>query len=147
MDVVEAGDIHSRANTDLMATPLPDSAPRSPATKKGKTEPSLSELQDNMVRFVAEKNERKYSLATLIKKNADTTEALKDSSEFIFGEIPKYEERHHDDRKELQPWKTRQLRWSLRLPGLPEREGEEVTQHVMDTFRAVIPCAEEDLRF
>ncbi len=98
MDVVEAGDIHSRANTDLMATPLPDSAPRSPATKRGKTEPSLSELQDNMVRFVAEKNERKYSLATPIKKNADTTEALKDASGFIFGEIPRYEERHHDDR-------------------------------------------------
>lgn len=38
-------------------------------------------------------------------------------------------------------------RWNLRLYGLPEQEGEDVKQRMIDICKAVIPDAGEDLHF
>ena len=87
MEVVTTGDMHSYAGgseVEVGGAPLPDSAPTTPVTKKGKTGPTVSDLQDNIVRLVAEKiKENADSFALLIKKNTDTIEALKETSEFL----------------------------------------------------------------
>lgn len=57
------GNIHSYAGgSKLEATdaPLLDSAESTPVTKKGKIQPTLSELQDNIVRLVAEKIKKNH---------------------------------------------------------------------------------------
>ena len=38
-------------------------------------------------------------------------------------------------------------RWNLRLYGLPEQEGEDVKQRVVDICSTILPNAGEDLRF
>ena len=79
---------NSYTNADSEVTPLPDSAPSTPATKKGKTKPTLSELQDNIVRLVAQQIKVNADcLAILIKNNTDTIEDLKKTTEFLFQEI------------------------------------------------------------
>ena len=81
MEVVKTGDMHSYAGGSKMevgGTPAPELGAKYPSYKEKKTELTLSELQDNVVRLVAD------SLALLIKKNTDTIEALKETSEFLF---------------------------------------------------------------
>jgi len=162
MEVVKAGDMHTYTNSDGRVVPLPDSAPCTPVAKKGKAEPTLSELQDNIVRLVAEKiKENADHLAGLIKKNADTIEALKESSEFLFNEVQdmkteiKTVKNASDDHQKritgledrLNEMERYHRRWNLRLYGLPEQEGEDVKQRVIDICKAVIEDPEEDLRF
>ncbi|KAL0146668.1 hypothetical protein M9458_058008 [Cirrhinus mrigala] len=161
MEVVKAGDMHSYANSDGDIPPLPDSGPCTPAAKKGKPEPSLTELQDNIVRLVAEKiKENADNLANLIKKNADTIEALKESSEFLFNEVQDMKKeitavkKKSDDQQKiitdvedrLNEMERYHRRWNLRLYGLQEQEGEDVKQRVIDICKTVIQDPGEDLR-
>ncbi|XP_051980432.1 uncharacterized protein si:ch211-196c10.15 [Xyrauchen texanus] len=161
MEVVKAGDIHTYTNSDGGIVHLPESAPCTPVAKKGKVEPTLSELQDNIVRLVAEKiKENADNLAGLIKKNADTIETLKESSEFLFKEVQDMKTEiktvkiaSDDHQKRITGLEDRvnemeryHRRWNLRLYGLPEQEGEDVKQRVIDICKAVIQDPEEDLR-
>lgn len=60
--------------------PIPDS-PSSPAPKKGKSEPTLAEMQDNIVRLLVEKiNERADGLE---KKADDLEKLIRQNSESI----------------------------------------------------------------
>lgn len=161
MEVVKAGDVHSYTNSDGGVVPLPESAPCTPVAKKGKIEPTLTELQDNIVRLVAEKiKENADNLAGLIKKNADTIEALKESSEFLSNEVQEMKteittvKNASDDHQKritgledrLNEMERYHRRWNLRLYGLPEQEGEDVKQRVIDICKAVIQNPEEDIR-
>lgn len=165
MEVVKTGDMHSYAGSSEMEVgggPRPDSAPSTPVTKKGKIEPTLSELQDNIVRLVAEKiKENADSLALLIKKNTDTIEALKETSEFLYKEVQDvkmvvatvkqasdvHQKRITAAEDKINDMERYHRRWNLRLYGLPEQEGEDVKQRMVDVCRAVIPDAGGDLRF
>lgn len=137
--------------------PLPDSAPSSPDPKKSKSEPSLSEIQDNIVRCI---NERVNGLEELLRANTVSIEALKKTTEFLFNKV-KYVK---DDMKNLKrdvkvihevsdaqgkqiskmdsrlnevEWYKR--RWNLRLYGLDEQTGEDVKAQVVDICCAVLP--------
>lgn len=153
---------HTYAQAELVL--LPDSAPSTPATKKGKMEPTLSELQDNIVRLVAEKlKENADSLAYLIKKNADSIDSLKDSTEFLAREIQtvkadvtlvKQTNEKHEGKLTKLDEKVNELeryhrRWNLRLYGLEEIEGEVVKDRVMNICKAIVPSDSngEDLQF
>ncbi|KAL2082797.1 hypothetical protein ACEWY4_022615 [Coilia grayii] len=141
---------HTYAQTEI--TLLPDSAPTTPVTKRGKTEPTLSELQDNIVRLVAEKlKENADSLACLIKKNADSIESLKGSTEFLAKEvqsvkadvtlakqvIDKHESQITKLEEKVNEMERYHRRWNLRLYGLEEMEGENVKDRVIDICKTI----------
>ena len=84
----------------------------------------------------------------MIQHNAASMDALKENAEFVFKEIQhmkrdvttaKKVTTDHDKRiSELEDMvndaERYQRRWNLRLYGLPEQEGEDVKQRVMDTI-------------
>lgn len=160
MDIVSANG-HAYAQAEFVV--LPDSAPTTPATKKGKMEPTLSELQDNIVRLVAEKlKENAESLASLIKKNADSIESLKESTEFLAREVQtvkadvvivkqvneKQEGRIAKLEEKVNEMERYHRRWNLRLYGLEEKEGENVKERVIEICKAVVKSNNgEDLQF
>lgn len=67
---VNVVDMHSYARPQSPdCVPLPDSMPSTPAPKKGRPEPTLAELQENVVRLLVDKiNERADDLEKLIKQ-------------------------------------------------------------------------------
>ncbi len=63
---------------------LSDSTPSTPEPKKSKSEPSLSEIQENIMRCI---NERVNGLEELLRANTVSIEALKKTTEFLFNEV------------------------------------------------------------
>lgn len=89
-------DMHSYARPQSPdCVPLPDSITSTPAPKKGRPEPTLAKLQENIVRLLVEKiNERADGLEKkaddlekLIKHNTESIDALKENAEFLLKEI------------------------------------------------------------
>lgn len=131
-----------------------DSAPHTPDSKKSKNEPSLLDLQNNVVRLLTEKiNERADGLEKIIKKNSDGIEALQKSTEFLSREINdikaeltglKTSSSTHDKKildleAKVNEMERYRRRWNLRLYGLDEREGEDIKKKVVDICAAVLP--------
>lgn len=131
-----------------------DSAPHTPDSKKPKNEPSLVDLQNNIVRILTEKiNERADGLEKIIKKNSDGIEALQKSTEFLSREINdvkadltglKSSSGSHDKKildleAKVNEMERYRRRWNLRLYGLDEHEGEDIKQKVVDICAAVLP--------
>lgn len=137
--------------------PLPDSTPCTPNPKKSRDEPSLSEIQENIMRCI---NERVNGLEELLRVNTVSIEALKKTTEFLFNEVKDVK----DDRKQLKKdmkvihevsdahgkkmseidsrlneVERYKRRWNLRLYGLAEQSGEDVKAQVVDICCAVLP--------
>lgn len=92
MDVVTEFHSYSAANADV--TPLPESNSSTPNPKKVRSEPSLLELQDNIVRMVSAKiRESTDSLAQMITRNTSSINDLKEHSRVSFPRNSRYEER------------------------------------------------------
>ncbi|MED6259529.1 hypothetical protein ATANTOWER_024631 [Ataeniobius toweri] len=87
MDIVKANEMHTYVYVAAECSLLPDLAPCTPFMKKGKIWPTLSELQDNIVRLVAEKIKKSAENLAMMKRNADSIEDLKDTSEVLFKEL------------------------------------------------------------
>lgn len=85
--------------------------------------------------------------------------ALKESSEFLFNEVQDVKseittvKKISDDQQKritgLEDWlnvmERYHRRWNLRLYGLPEQEGEDVKQRMIDICKTVIQDYGEDL--
>lgn len=137
--------------------PLPDSTPCTPNPKKSRDEPSLSEIQENIMRCI---NERVNGLEELLRVNTVSIEALKKTTEFLFNEVKDVK----DDMKQLKKdmkvihevsdahgkkmseidsrlneVERYKRRWNLRLYGLAEQSGEDVKAQVVDICCAVLP--------
>lgn len=138
--------------------PLPDSLPSTPLPKRGKTEPSLSEMQDNIVRLLSEKiNQCADGLENMIRQNTVSIEALKKTSEFLFKEVndmkndvqvlkksrTEYETKMAELIDKVNEAERYQRRWNLRLYGLMETEDENLKQKVREICCNVIPEAKQ----
>ena len=141
--------------------PLPDSMPSTPASKRGKPELTLADVQENIIKLLEKKNDERADglekkadgLEKLIQHNAGNIDALKENAEFLFKEIQDmkkdvttvkkvtsdHEKRISELEDKVNDAERYQRRWNLRLHGLPEQEGEDVKQRVVDVCRAVVP--------
>lgn len=134
--------------------------PDSPMPKKGKMEPSLAELQDNVVRLLGEQiNMRADGLEKMIHLNTVSIDALKKSSEFLFKEVndmkadvkaakkasTEHEKKIAELEAKVNEAERYQRRWNLRLYGLPEQVGENVKLRVIEVCQAVIPEAKKSV--
>ncbi|KAK7120359.1 hypothetical protein R3I94_008722 [Phoxinus phoxinus] len=136
---------------------LPDSMPNTPDPKKSKTEPSLSEIQENIMRCI---NERVNGLEELLRANTVSIEALKKTTEFLFNEVKdvkddvkilkKDTKAMHEvsdaHSKKMSEFDARlneveryKRRWNLRLYGLAEQMSEDVKAQVVDICCAILP--------
>lgn len=137
-----------------------DSVPHSPDSKRSKNEPSLLDLQNNIVRILTEKNyEKADGLEKIIKKNSDGIEALQKSTEFLSREINdikadltglKKSTGSHDKKildldAKVNEMERYRRRWNLRLYGLDQHEGEDIKWKVVDVCAAVLPEEKEKL--
>ena len=95
LEVITAADMHNYASSHGgEGSPSPE-VEQTPAAKRERTELTLTQLQDNIVRMLVDKiNERADGiekkadgLETLIKLNTESINALKESSEFLFKEL------------------------------------------------------------
>ncbi len=59
LEVITAADMHCYARADGGEETLSPDAVQTPAAKRGRAEPSLAELQDNIVRMLVDKNKGK----------------------------------------------------------------------------------------
>ncbi|KAK7135913.1 hypothetical protein R3I94_014549 [Phoxinus phoxinus] len=132
---------------------LPDTPSKEPAPKKGRSSDISDEVNSAMALAIIS------SLKTVINDRADILdkgiEGLKTSVEFLTEEMKdikckaeRTEKRVDDDAEnrindlenkvtELARYKRR---WNLRLYGLPESQGENVRQRVLDVCTSVLPA-------
>lgn len=152
---MEVMEVHSYARcSSPELTPVPGSEPCTPDPKKSKPEPTLSEVQNNIVQILAEKmNQNTETLHQEIKQNRECINSLKEATEYLFKEmhdvkkdIVTLKESNEEHQKRISELEERvneaeryQRRWNLRLYGLIEQEGENVKQRVIDICRAVVP--------
>lgn len=164
---IEVFDVHSYgATVDVLSDSRSDAVPGQESDATPGKEPSLSQVQDNIVRLLSEKMKETSdriveNLSALIKKNADEIDALKESSEFLSSEVQDIKKdmttvrtasKNHEQRimaleENLNAMERYHRRWNLRLYGLPEQEGEDVRQRMMDICGAVLPGAAEELHY
>ncbi len=147
LEVISAADMHSCARPHGDEGALSPETEQLPAAKRERTELTLTQLQDNIVRMLVDKiNERADGiekkadgLETLIKLNIESINALKESSEFLFKElqdvkadvttmktsVTAHEERLAELEDKVNEAERYQRRWNLRLYALKEQEGEK----------------------
>lgn len=162
MDMTDNAKVSDHPYAQVEYVLLPDSNPGTPVTKRGKIEPTLSELQDNIVRLLADKiKENTDSLASLIKINTDTIEALKESTNFLAKEVQDVKtdvstlrqvSKDHGEKLSVMEDKLNEMeryhrRWNLRIYGIAEKEGEVVKDRIVSICQAILPDNNEDLRF
>ncbi len=136
---------------------LSDSTTSTPEPKKSKSEPSLSEIQENIMRCI---NERVNGLEELLRANTVSIEALKKTTEFLFNEVKDVQ----DDMKHvkndlkmvheisdvhgkkmseidsrLNDVERYKRRSHLRLYGLAERAAKDIKAQVVDICCEVLP--------
>ncbi|XP_051517178.1 uncharacterized protein si:ch211-196c10.15 [Myxocyprinus asiaticus] len=149
--------LHSYSVHNTSFATLPDSTPSTPDPKKGKHEPSLSEIQENIVRCI---NERVNGLEELLRANTVSIEALKKTTEFLFNEVKDVKEDMKNVKEEmkinhevsgahgkkiseiearLNEVEHYKRRWNLRMYGLVEQAGEDIKARVVDICCAVLP--------
>lgn len=137
--------------------PLPESASTTvtPEAKKGKLEPSLIELQENIVKLVSAKiTESAEGIQNTIKELKEHSEFLATQIQDMRGSVEAVEAttKDHEERINALEDKVNEMeryhrRWNLRLYGLAEVEGEDVKRRIIDICRAVLPEAGDSLHF
>lgn len=151
-------ELHSYASTvtedDVEGEYLHDSATSTPDLKKGNLDLTLRELQENLMCAMNKNSERimeKISSNTnainkingrldhLFQDLADT----KENVEVLKTQLVASESRVQELEERLDEQERYHRRWNLRLFGLPEREGENLKNTVMEICCAVAPeCGE-----
>ncbi|KAL7375436.1 hypothetical protein ABVT39_017221 [Epinephelus coioides] len=163
-----AGAHHAASESAVGRIPLPvstDSTPESKRTKTDPMEPSLAEMQENIVKLITQHldqkingvNERIDNVLKVASENKNSIELAK-HSEFIFQQLQDTTEKvekiekkttEHETRIEaledkVNDQKRQQRRQNLRLYRLREEEGENILKIVTDICRRV--ASQEDGR-
>ena len=133
-------------NQDADLTPLPESAPDTPVKpeekKKQKADPSLIDIQNNIVAAI---NVRADNLEGMITKNAVSIEELKKSIDFAFAEVEslkadmrdvktaskRYDQQITELQLKLNETERYGRRRNLRLHGVPESNSEDIKVKVI----------------
>lgn len=131
---------------------LPDTPSKEPAPKKGRCNDNSDELNSAMALAIIS------SLKSVINDRADILdkgiEGLKTSVEFLTEEmkdikckaertdkrVDAAENRINDLESKVMELARYKRRWNLRLYGLPELQGENIRQRVLDVCTSVIPA-------
>lgn len=144
----------AKGDLPVLLPPAPDTPLSSPMLKKNRGEPSLSELQENIITALTLKiNQRADSLEKMIITNSNTIEELKTSLNHLYSEIQdlkedktKLGEKYTQQQKSLVSLEERiadaeryKRRWCLRLHGLSEQPNEDVKAKVVDICNVVAP--------
>lgn len=144
----------SSGDLPIILPPAPDTPLSSPMPKRNKGEPSLSELQENIITALTLKiNQRADSLEKMITTNSNSIEDLKTSLNHMYVEIQdlkndktKIAEKIAQQQKSLITLEERiadaeryKRRWSLRLYGLSEQPNEDIKAKVLEICNAVSP--------
>ncbi len=143
----------SSGDLPILLPPAPDTPLSSPTPKRNKGEPSLSELQENIITAVTLKNnQRADSLEQMTIANSNTIEDLKTSLNHVG-----YTLKFKNDKTKLAEKFTQQQkspvnmeeriadaerykrRWCLRLYGLSEQPNEDVKAKGLEMCNAVAP--------
>lgn len=143
---------------DNCLIPLPESEPCTPDSKRSRPEPTLGEVQDNIVKILVEKMSQNTAVLNQeIQQNRECVNSLKEATEFLFQELKDVkavisyiktmgedlQKRITELEDKLNDTERYQRRWNLRLYGLAEQEGEDVKSRVVEICRSVIPENEE----
>lgn len=160
-DSLEHMEVHLYARKNDAGTypiPLPESEPCTPDSKRSRPEPTLGEVQDNIVKILVEKMSQNTDVLNQeIKQNRECVNSLKEATEYLFQELKdvksdisnmKTTSEDHQKRiteleDKLNETERYQRRWNLRLYGLGEEEGEDVKARVVQICRSVIPDNED----
>lgn len=139
----------------------PSTPSKTPAPKKTKnvdpaaaSEPSLMEVQNNIIQILSEKiNNRADHLEIMIKNNSKEIESICESLNSIHSDVMGLKNENESLKKENMEMKKKaaQLeqrmndqerysrRWCLRLHGVAENSSEKVKERVKEICRAVVP--------
>ncbi|RXN24335.1 macrophage mannose receptor 1-like protein [Labeo rohita] len=83
--------MHSYARkhgTDTSLITLPESEPSTPDSKRSRPEPTLAEVQDNIVKILVEKMSQNTAVLNQeIKQNRECVNSLKEATEYLFKEL------------------------------------------------------------
>lgn len=164
-----AGAHHAASESAADRIPLPSSTDSTPESKRTKTdpmEPSLAEMQENIVKLITQHldqkingvNERIDNVLKVASENKNSIEELAKHSEFIFQQLQDTTEKVEKIEKKTTEHETRietledkvndqerqQRRQNLRLYRLREEEGENILKIVTDICRRV--ASQEDGR-
>ncbi|KAL0150661.1 hypothetical protein M9458_051273 [Cirrhinus mrigala] len=144
----------SSGDLPIILPPAPDTPLSRPMPKRNKGEPSLSELQDNIITARTLKiNQRADSLEQMVIINSHTIEDLKTSLNHLYVEIQdlkndktKLAEKFSQQQKSLVNLEKRiadaeryKRRWCLRLCGLSEQPNEDVKVKVCEICDVLAP--------
>ncbi|KAI2647810.1 Glycerol kinase [Labeo rohita] len=153
--------MHSYARkhgTDTSLITLPESEPSTPDSKRSRPEPTLAEVQDNIVKILVEKMSQNTAVLNQeIKQNRECVNSLKEATEYLFKELKDvkadisnmktmgedHQKRITELEDKLNEKERYQRRWNLRLYGQVEQEGEDVKAQVVQICCSVIPENEE----
>lgn len=127
----------------------------SPESKKGKKEPTPSEMQDNIVRLVAEKiAEHTSGIAKDVKELKQDSQAMVKDIQEVIQKIQTIEETTtaHEGRialleEKLNDMERQHRRQNLRLHGLSEMEGEDVKKRIINICNMIFPDAVNDMPY
>ncbi|KAK7915456.1 hypothetical protein WMY93_011217 [Mugilogobius chulae] len=139
--------------------PEAGSASSTPEAKKGRVEPSLYIILQEIRACRKDMNDCKEDLAKKIDENKATIKELITNSEFYYKELQETQTRvttvekntlQHEKKIAYLEEKSNEnerymRRWNLRLYGLPEEEGENVKKRMTDICCTVAPDAGETL--
>ncbi|KAK7929672.1 hypothetical protein WMY93_006067 [Mugilogobius chulae] len=139
--------------------PEAGSASSTPEAKKGRVEPSLYIILQEIRACRKDMSDCKEDLAKKIDENKATIKELITNSEFYYKELQETQTRvttvekntlQHEKKIAYLEEKSNEnerymRRWNLRLYGLPEEEGENVKKRMTDICCTVAPDAGETL--
>ncbi|KAL0151902.1 hypothetical protein M9458_052794 [Cirrhinus mrigala] len=144
----------SSGDLPIILPPAPDTPLSGPMPKRNKGEPSLSELQENIITALTLKmNQRADSLEQMIITNSNTIEDLKTSLNHLYVEIQdlkndktKLAEKFSQQQKSLVNLEERiadaeryKQRWCPRLYGLSEQPNKDVKAEVLEICNVLAP--------
>jgi len=155
-------DIHSYAcKAGGRCESSPSTPNQTPAPKKTKnveptaaSEPSLMEVQNNIIQIITEKiNNRADHLETMIKNNSKEIESVCESLNSIHSDVMGLKKENESLKKENMELRKKAAeldqrmndqerysrRWCLRLQGVAENSSENVKERVKEICRAVVP--------
>ncbi|KAL0161056.1 hypothetical protein M9458_044781, partial [Cirrhinus mrigala] len=131
-----------------------DDTPEKPRSKKTKDEPSLLEMQENIITLLSKKiNESSGNLENLIRENMLSIGTLKKSIDFALNEVKdlkdemkvvkeittSHEQKVAELERKVNEAERYWRRWNLRLHGVPEKTDEDLKHLVIEICGSVAP--------
>lgn len=143
---------------DLQRMPDMDDTPEKPCAKKVKDEPSLLEIQENIITLLSKKiYESSGHLENLIRENTLSIGTLKKSIDFALNEVKdlkdemkavkeitkSHEQKVAELERKVNEAERYRRRWNLRLHGVPEKTDEDLKHLVIGICGSVAPELKE----